>query len=149
MHTGILGTNPSDPREVGKRLDYFFLLGFQLDFDIAKTMVSFKTYRYIRGRSLYMKTNIDFSISHSQVLNVRILTPEETAQEHIREEPLTGDTATITNTSILLRMECIEKSASDQVGGPDHGGGLDEEATGDTTNRETDQLGGHNKHPLI
>lgn len=30
-----------------------------------------------------------------------------------------------------------------------HGWGLDQEATTDTTDRETDELGGHNDHPLV
>ena len=39
-------------------------------------------------------------------------------------------------------MEGVEKGAGDEVGGPDHGGGLDEEATSNATNGEADLGGG-------
>jgi hypothetical protein len=46
-------------------------------------------------------------------------------------------------------VQGVEKRAQDQVGRPDHGGRGDEEATRDTTDREADELGGHDDHPLV
>lgn len=63
--------------------------------------------------------------------------PEEGADEDVEEEPLTGDTAAGTDTGVLLRMEGVEQCAGDQIGGPDHGRGLHQKATSNTTNGET------------
>jgi hypothetical protein len=37
----------------------------------------------------------------------------------IEEESFTTDTTTVSDTGVLLCMKCVEKSASDEVGGPD------------------------------
>lgn len=75
--------------------------------------------------------------------------PAEGEDERIGEEAFTGDTAAGTDTGVLLRVEGVEERAGDEVGGPDHGGRLHEETTGDTTDRETDELGGHDEQPLV
>ena len=64
--------------------------------------------------------------------------PEEGAGEHVDEETFTRDTASVPNTSVMLGMESVEKSASDKVRRPDHGWRRHEEATRYTTDRETD-----------
>ena len=48
------------------------------------------------------------------------LTPDEGNQEHIREEPFTTDTTTVADSRVLLRVQCVEECASDEIGGPDH-----------------------------
>lgn len=92
--------------------------------------------------------------------------PDPRAKESVEEESLSADTTAVTNTSICLCMESVEKGAGDKVIRPDytgelelmlifffveltHGWWLHQETTGDTTNGETDKLSGHNDHPLI
>lgn len=109
---------------------------------------TFNTYRYIRGRSL-SKERDEVSTETTSYERHTLLTPDETTQEHIREEPLTGDTTTVTNTSILLRMERVEQSASDQVHGPDHRRWSDQETTHDTTDGKANELSRHYDKPLV
>jgi hypothetical protein len=75
--------------------------------------------------------------------------PAEGAEEGIGEEAFTRDTTAITNTGVLLRVKGVEEGAGDEIGGPDHGRRLNEEATCDTTDGKANELGGHDKQPLI
>lgn len=63
--------------------------------------------------------------------------PAEGTEEAVEEEAFTRDTTARTDTGVLLRVQRVEQGAGDEVGGPDHGRGLDEEAASNTTDRET------------
>ena len=67
----------------------------------------------------------------------------------VEKKSFTAHTATISNTSVSLCMKRVEKRANDKVCWPDHRGRLYQEATSDTPNRKTDELGGHDNHPLV
>jgi hypothetical protein len=69
--------------------------------------------------------------------------------KRVNEETLTAHTLTITGTGVLLGVEGIEEGAVHEIGGPNHGRGRNKEAASNTTDRETDQLGGHDNHPLV
>ena len=71
--------------------------------------------------------------------------PAKSAHKRIAEEPLAGDTAMVSDTCVLLRVQRVEKGASDQVRRPDHRGWRNEVAAGDSSDRETDlwRLGKH------
>lgn len=93
--------------------------------------------------------------------------PDGGCGERVEEEAFTAETTAATNTGICLRVQSVEKSASDQVSGPDwnrickslslcpcqdeltHRRRLYQEATGNTTDGESNELGGHNNHPLV
>lgn len=45
--------------------------------------------------------------------------PDGGGEEGVEEEPLTAHTTAATNTGVLLRVQGVEKSAGNQVGGPD------------------------------
>ena len=96
----------------------------------------------------------------------KILTPERGGQQCVEEEALTTDTSAFTHTCVLLGMKCVEESTRHEIGRPDldvalgssikqaslkltHGRWLDKEAPGDATDRESNELGRHNDHPLI
>ena len=49
-------------------------------------------------------------------------TPNDRASKAVEEEALATETATVTDTSIVLRVEGVEKRAGDKIGGPDCGG---------------------------
>ena len=46
--------------------------------------------------------------------------PAEGSQEHVGEEAFTGDTTARTHAAVVLRVQGVEESASDEVRGPDH-----------------------------
>lgn len=75
--------------------------------------------------------------------------PGDRPGETDEEEAFAGHASTVTNTSIVGRVQSVEKGACDEIGGPDHGWGLDEEPTSDTTDGETDELCRHDDHPLV
>ena len=79
----------------------------------------------------------------------RGLTPQSRGAERDEEVSFTAHTATVTNTRILLGVQGVEERAQHEVGGPDHGRRRDEEAASNTADRETDELGGHDDHPLV
>ena len=70
----------------------------------------------------------------------RGLTPNERSQETVDEKALTADTAAATHPSVLSGVQGVEKGAADEIGGPDHGGRCDEEAAGNTSDGEPDEL---------
>lgn len=69
--------------------------------------------------------------------------------KHTSEEALAAETTVGTNTLVIPGVKGVEKRARHKVRWPDHGRRRDEESACNTTNRETDQLGRHNHHPLV
>lgn len=76
-------------------------------------------------------------------------TPCKRAKKAINEETFTTDTTSRTDTSIVLRMQGIKQSTVDQISRPYHWWWRHKEALGNATNRKANQLGRHDKKPLI
>ena len=77
------------------------------------------------------------------------LTPQKGPSKDVSEKSLAADTSVGSDTCILLRMQSVEQSAVDEVDRPNHGWRLDQETLCDPTDRETYELGRHNKKPLV
>lgn len=74
--------------------------------------------------------------------------PECGAGESDVEELFTAVASAVTNTRVLGCMEGVEERAGNEIGRPDHGRGLDQEASRNTANGEPNQLSGHDHQPL-
>lgn len=74
---------------------------------------------------------------------------DRSTNEDVDEEPFTGKTATFTYSRIVLAVECVEKCAVDQIGGPNHRWRRYEEAASNATHREPNKLRRHDQEPLV
>lgn len=91
--------------------------------------------------------------------------PDSRSNKSVAEEPLATYSSAVTDTGIRLRMKGVEKSAGYEIIWPDcllvnkvrekasrgltHGRWLHKESSGNTTDRESNELCRHHHHPLV